>query len=603
MPGAVAAVTLRHRVSRVLVAMVVAMVVAASSATAGAGADEPPHAAATTVYRNGTVLTVDARDTVAQAVAVRDGRIVAVGSNAQVEARVGPGTTVVDLAGRTMIPGIYDAHSHFTFAGTNAEFEADLNSPPIGTVRSIGDLVASLQRQQARLPAGAWITGFGYDDTLIAERRHPTRADLDRVSPTQPVYVMHVSGHLAVANSAALALGGVTAATADPPGGVIRRTPGGEPDGVLEETAMMLVASHRPVLTAAQVQQGIAAAVRIYTAAGVTTANEGAAAAAGVAALEQAARAGRLPLRVVAWPMLETMAAVDQVELTSGRVKIGGVKDFADGSIQGYTGYLGHPYHTAFHGDAQYRGFPRQDRATLAKRLREVHAAGRQSLVHGNGDAAIADILDAFGDAMAAQPRRDARHVVIHAQMAREDELDRMQALGVIPSFFVLHTYYWGDRHRDIFIGPERASRISPARSAGDRGLPFTIHADTPVVPMEPMRLIWSAVNRLSTSGAVIGPDQRITPMQALRATTLNAARQNFEEAGRGSIEAGKWADLVILSANPATVDPVTIKDIRVLETIVEGQSVFRAADAKPADQPGLRPSPASSWVTPSRMW
>ena len=535
-----------------------------------------PTVEAQRVYKNGTILTVDAANTVAEAVAVHDGKIVAVGPASRVERFVGAKTQVVDLGGKTMIPGIYDAHSHFTFTGTNARFEANLNSPPISTVRKIDDLVVLLQ-QQAKLEAGAWVTGFGYDDTLIAEKRHPTRTDLDRVSATQPVYITHVSGHLAVANSAALALAGITAATPNPAGGVIRKTAGGQPDGVLEETAMQLVAKLRPERTPAQVQQAIKAAADLYVAQGVTTANEGAARAAGVAALEQAAQTGALPLRVRVWSMLETMDAIDKVELKSNKVSIGGVKDFADGSIQGYTGYLAKPYHTPFHGDANYRGFPRYEREVLAQRVLKVHQAGRQAFIHGNGDAAIADILHAYRQALQAHPRSDARHTVIHAQMAREDQLDEMKALGVIPSFFVLHTYYWGDRHRDIFMGPDRASRMSPTRSAKDRGLAFTIHTDTPIVPMEPMRLIWAAVNRISTSGAVIGAEQRVSAQDALRATTINAARQNFEEKERGSIEVGKWADLVVLSANPTTVEPMAIKDIRVLETIVEGKTVYSA--------------------------
>lgn len=553
----------------------VAAVVLALGGCVGAG--EPVHEKADLIYRNATILTMNSDQPVAQAVAIRDGRILAVGSSAQVDRHAGAATRIVDLEGRTMIPGLYDAHSHFTFAGTTARYEANLNSPPIGPVRSIDDLVDSLKQHQARLPAGAWITGFGYDDTLLAEKRHPTRIDLDRVSPTQAVYVTHVSGHLAVANSAGLALAGITRATPNPPGGVIRKDARGEPDGVLKETAARLVAKVRPALAEDQVQEGIRIAAAMYAAQGITTANEGAARPDNIAALERAARAGMLPIRVIAWPMFEVMAAADKIELKSGKVKIGGVKDFADGSIQAYTGYLTDPYHTHFHGDAKYRGFPRLDRDVLAQRVLQVHKEGRQSLIHGNGDEAIADILYAFRKAQEAQPRSDARHTVIHSQMAREDELDDMKALGVIPSFFVLHTYYWGDRHRDIFIGPDRASRISPTKSAKDRGMLYTLHTDTPIVPMEPMRLIWSAVNRVSTSGVVIGANQRVSPLDALRATTINAAYQNFEEKERGSIEVGKRADLVVLSGNPTSVDPMTIKDIRVLETVVDGRSVYRA--------------------------
>ena len=195
--------------------------------------------------------------------------------------------------------------------------------------------------------------------------------------------------------------------------------------------------------------------------------------------------------------------------------------------------------------------------------------------MHGNGDAAIDDILDAFEAAHRARPRVDARHVVIHAQMVRDDQLDRMQRLGGIPSFFSLHTYYWGDRHRDLFMGPERAARMSPARSALDRGIRFTIHADTPIVPMEPLRLVWAAVQRRSTSGASIGAGQRIGVMQALRAVTLDAARQHFEEEHKGSLEPGKLADLVILAKNPLE-HPEHIHEIEVRETIVGGRSVYR---------------------------
>jgi hypothetical protein len=210
--------------------------------------------------------------------------------------------------------------------------------------------------------------------------------------------------------------------------------------------------------------------------------------------------------------------------------------------------------------------------------VKRYHDAGYQIAVHGNGDASIDDILDAYEAVIGPASTHDARPIVIHAQMAREDQLDRMKHLGVVPSFFSLHTYYWGDRHRDIFMGPERAARMSPARSARDKGVRFTIHCDSPVVPVEPLRLMWSAVNRLSSSGAEIGPEQRITPAEALRAVTIDAAWQHREEALKGSLEPGKLADLVILSASPLD-DPATIDRIRVLETIVGGETVYRAED------------------------
>ncbi|MBW2282325.1 MAG: amidohydrolase family protein, partial [Deltaproteobacteria bacterium] len=215
-------------------------------------------------------------------------------------------------------------------------------------------------------------------------------------------------------------------------------------------------------------------------------------------------------------------------------------------------------------------------RDELIETVERFHGAGLQVAVHGNGDAAIDDILDAFEAAQRKHPREDARHVVIHAQMARDDQLDRMRSLGLIPSFFTLHTFYWGDRHRTIFMGPERAARMSPAGGAVDRSLRFTLHADSPVVPMEPLRLVWAAVNRRTRSGFELGPEQRISPMQALRAVTIDAAWQHFEEDVKGSLEPGKWADLVILSGSPLD-DPERIDDLQVIETIVGGRSVYRA--------------------------
>ncbi len=546
------------------------------TACGGSGSHTEPLNAAQLVYKNGDILTLDKNNSVVQAIGVRDGKIVAAGTSNEVNALVGANTKVIDLQGKTLIPGFYDAHSHFVYTGTNAKFETDLNSPPIGSVNSIEDMVQLLKKKQAELPANAWITGFGYDDTLLAERRHPTREDLDRVSTTQPVYVTHISGHMAVANSFALNQAGIKGATPDPEGGMIGRASNGEPDGFLAETAQGLVSNLKPALTGPQVLDGIKAAGQIYTAKGVTTANDGASSAGGIAALEAAAQSGNLPLRIVTWPTgLQGMVAAKKLELKSGKVKIGGIKDFYDGSIQGYTGYLSEPYHTPHDGDAHYRGYPRSSKETLIANVDAAHKAGYQLFIHTNGDQAISDVLEAYRKAQQATPRSDARHTLIHAQMAREDQLDEMKTLGVIPSFFELHTYYWGDRHRDIFLGPDRSARISPTKSALQRGLPFTLHADTPVVPMDPLLMVWAAVNRVSTSGSVIGADQRISANDALRALTINAAHQNFEEKERGSIEVGKWADLVVLSANPSKVDPMKIRDINVLETVIEGKSVF----------------------------
>ena len=533
------------------------------------------------VYHGGPVITMDDQDRVVEALGIEGDRIRAVGSLSEVMSWAGAGAEQVDLAGKALLPGFIDAHGHFPGAGMFVVF-ADLNSPPIGQVKTMDDLVAQLVSKARDTDEGDWVMGMGYDDTILAEKRHPTREDLDRVSTRHPVVAWHISLHILVLNSRGLEELGIDADTPDPEGGLIRRIPGTrDPDGVLEETAgeLLIGANLEP-----SILEGIAMireAGDLYLAAGVTTAQSGMAEQGMMQALLWASRLGMVPVRLVLFPSPDATDAMldgdfDFKSYDESWVRAGAVKIIADGSIQGYTGYLSEPYAVPPGDDPDYRGYPRTPRDELLEMVARYHAAGLQIAVHGNGDASIDDILDAYEQAQAASPREDSRHIVIHAQMAREDQLDRMAELGVIPSFFILHTYYWGDRHRDIFMGPERAARMSPARSALDRGIRMTLHADSPVVPMEPLRIVWSAVNRITSSGAELGPEQRISVQEALRGVTIDAARQHFEDGEKGSLEVGKLADLVILSRSPFD-SPETIDEIEVVETVIGGRSLYRA--------------------------
>ena len=533
-----------------------------------------------TVYVGASVLTVDADDRIAAALGVEGDRIGAVGTEAEVRAWAGSGARVRELSGGAIVPGFIDAHGHFPGDGVWATV-ADLNPPPIGDLESMDELIARVRAEAAETPAGDWVVGMGYDDTLLREGRHPTRHDLDLASTEHPIAAIHISGHLAVVNSRALEEFGWDRDTPDPEGGVLRRDAEGELDGVLEESAMEAV--QKKVLTPSALDglRIVREAVRRYVAQGVTTAQSGYTDANLMRLLPWLSRLGVVPIRLVLWPGMEALDGA----LETGKpfrtydpewVRIGAVKLVADGSIQGYTGYLSAPYHVPPGEDESYRGYPRIPRDELIERATRYHEAGWQLAIHGNGDASIDDILDAFDAAFAAKPATDARPIIIHAQMARDDQLDRMAALDVIPSFFSLHTYYWGDRHRDRFMGPGRAARMSPAASALAKQVRFTIHCDAPVVPMEPLRLIWSAVNRETSSGAAIGPAERISPLQALRATTIDAAHQHFEDDLKGSLEVGKLADFVILSRSPLE-DPPSIDEIEVLETFVGGERVYRA--------------------------
>lgn len=547
------------------------------SAWVGAQATAPD-----TIYVNGTVVTMDAQSQSVAAVATLQDRIVAVGTNAEIRKLAGDRTRVIDLQRRTMLPGFIDAHSHFPGSGTAALFTVNLSSPPLGSISSVENMVAALRQKAQTLPKGRWIRGGGYDQTLLSEGRHPTRQELDRASVDHPILITHASGHLSVANTKAMELAGITKNTPQPPGGVIQIDPRtGELTGLLEEVGGM-VGRLIPPQTAAEIQQAIDWSVRDYASNGVTTATL---AGGGVSdALRQAAKEGRLPFRIVAMiagaarpdgsqqPVIVPAARIGDEMLKTGLT----VKLMQDGSIQGFTGYLAKPYHTPYNNDPLYRGYPREPRAAFVERAKAFHRAGYQIATHANGDAAIDDVLYAYREALAERPRADHRFRIEHAQMTREDQLETMKELGVSPSFFVSHTYFWGDQHRDIFQGPERGAHISPLASAVKRGIRFSIHLDTNVTPMRPLQAVWSAVNRLTRTNKVLGPDQRIPPLQALRAVTIDAAWQAHDDAIKGSIEVGKLADFVILGENPLAGDPLRIKDIPVIETIVGGRTIYR---------------------------
>lgn len=529
-------------------------------------------------FVNGTVLTMNPNNDIAQAVLVERERITAVGSRAEIEALITSDTEVHDLAGRTLIPGFIDAHGHFPGSGLVTQ-GPDLSSPPVGEIESIEQIVEKLRAYAEDTPKGEWILGISYDDTLVAEKRHPNRHDLDRASTDHPIVAMHVSGHLSVANTKALELAGITAESVDPQGGVIRREADGYPSGVLEETAARPVSELAMNLGVSGMFEMMEHAVAEYNSVGVTTAQSGLSNKLILDGLFAAHRLGRIPFRLELFGDAElgkqiASGEVNPSQYQSDEFNLGAIKIIGDGSIQGYTGYLTEPYHVPFEGDADYRGYPTMKREDLAELVETLHTADLQIAIHGNGDAAIDDIIYAVEKAQAKHKRADPRLIVIHAQMTRDDQLDRMKELGITPSYFVAHTYYWGDRHRDIFMGPERAARMSPAATSIAKGVPFTIHLDAPVVPMQPTLLVWSAVNRLGTSGEVIGPAERISPMAALRAVTIDAAWQIFQEDNRGSIEAGKFADLVVLAENPIE-HPTRIRDIAVDRTVVGGRTTF----------------------------
>jgi len=529
---------------------------------------------------NANVVTLNANHDIQQAVGIAHGRIVATGAATALLQHAGSRTIIHDLEGRTVLPGFFAAHDHLVQYANLRARQADLRSPPIGKVRSMTELQSSLAAHARRTQTEKWIQGFGYDDTLLQEKRHPTRHDLDVISTDRAVLITHVSGHIVVANSKALELAGITRDTPPPPSGLLHKDPQtGEPNGILEECGQ-LVSHQVPIHTDPQGYQSLLPALREYAAKGITTSVFAGAWPGAICTLKEALTKDDLSLRVILMPFAtdpeidEILQGIDRDWLRGGATKI-----FHDGSIQGYTAYLREPYFRTPAGlAAGYPGYAGRSREELTKQVIALHRAGKQIAIHGNGDAGIDDILAAYAAAQRDCPRPDARHRVEHAQMTTKDQLDTMHRLGVTPSFFNAHVFYWGDRHRDIFLGPERAARISPLAGAIEHGLRFTLHNDTPVTPPDPLFLVWTAVNRFTTTGTILGAAQRISVEQALRAVTIDAAWQNFEENNRGTIEPGKLADLVILDRSPLTIQPEAIRDIQVCETIVGGRTVFAAA-------------------------
>lgn len=541
----------------------------------------PPAAPHHELYVNGVVITMDASNTVAEAVLVRAGQIEAVGSSEDLVSRIDDDTVVVDLRGRALMPGFIDAHGHFPGSGQTV-FSVDLNSPPIGRVTDMEGLLGSLSAF-AKQRRDGWLVGHGYDDTLLAEKRHPTRDDLDRISTSRPVAIVHVSGHLAVVNTVGLDILGIDESTPDPLGGVIVRDPlsadGRRPNGVLEETAARAVWEYTLDLGVMDGVRMTTQAAAEYLSVGVTTASAGGMPTSVAKLLGLLSRLNQFPQRVALFPLFEEVGeALLSEELTldafaAGKVSVPRVKIIADGSIQGYTGYLSEPYYAPFKGDPLYRGYPSVPREELLRQVSGLYERRIQVAIHCNGDASIDDGLDAIEAAMKAHPWPDARPLIIHAQMTRLDQIERMAALGVTPSFFSAHTYYWGDRHAAIFMGPGRAANMSPARWALEAGVRFSSHLDTPVTPMLPLQAVWSQISRESTAGVVIGPEQRIDRTSALRAVTIDAAWQVFMDDKIGSIEPGKRADLVVLSDNPLTARDV--RSIKVDRTVIDGATVY----------------------------
>jgi predicted amidohydrolase YtcJ len=541
-----------------------------------------PATAADLLIHGGPILTmVGERPNSVAAVVVDGGRIAFAGPLAQAQRRAGAGTKRLDLNGRTLIPGLVDAHSHFMMAVDLAR-RVNVSGAPVGDVASIAGLVEKLGAAEPglKLAPGEWLVAWGYDASLLSDQRELTRRDLDARFPDRPVLVMHVSAHGAVLNSAGMAAIGVTPDTKAPDGGLIHREADGRtPNGQLWESALMLAGPALKPPGRAERLNNIAAVQQLYARNGYTLANDGFTSIADLDLLQTAAGQGRLLLDVVALPSFVDMKHwLGNPAYGFGhwqyRLKLQGIKITQDGSPQGRTAYMSTPYrHGGPGGQTDWRAQPILPYPAFLATAKAATGAGLQLFIHANGDAAMDDVINAVET---LHLPADHRSIVIHSQVQRPDQLPRYAALGITPSYFTNHAYFWGDVHR-ANIGEARAAHISPIRSAMALGLNASNHSDFIVTPLDPMFILWTSLSRTTRSGFVLGPDQRLNAWNGLKALTINPAWAYREEGRRGSIEAGKLADFTLLSANPLTTPIAGIRAVKVVGTMKEGRFLWEA--------------------------
>lgn len=536
----------------------------------------------------GPILTMQGmQPSYVDAMLIQDGKIRYTGTLSEAEKLV-PQAKRLNLNNKTVIPGIIDAHSHLNSVGMQ-QTVANLYPPPDGKVVSIATLIQEMKAWAKQNPTfvqatSGWIIGNGYDDAQLQEKTHPTATDLDQISTTQPVLILHQSGHLASVNHKALELLGINEKSSNPSGGVIRRVVGTNiPNGVLEESVVIeaMLQAFKTV-PPEMMQQMALTAVQTYMKNGYTTVQEGRADRGTSELWRSLANQNKLAIDVVSYPdisseqsyMLEKGVSKNYVN----HFRIGGVKISLDGSPQGKTAWLTEPYVVLPEGkDKNYRGYPAfPEQKTVQQMIDLAFQEQWPILAHANGDAAIDQYLNVIANAQKKYAASQRRDVIIHAQTMREDQLDRAKQLHLIPSFFSLHTYYWGDWHVAQTLGEKRAEHISPTGSALRKGMIFTEHHDAPVIPPKSMMVLDATVNRITRTGKVLGEAQKVSPYIALKTMTDWAAYQYFEEDIKGTLSTGKYGDFVVLSDNPITIDPSKIKDINVLATYKQGQLVYQ---------------------------
>ena len=565
-----------------------------------------PEDAPDLILTGGRVLTVDADDRIAEALAIQDGRILAIGTTAEIERLAGPGTGRIDLAGRAATPGLIDAHAHFSGDGLSRLTHLPLGYPE---VKSIADLVARVRERAATLGPGEWILGRGWDEGKYPERRLVTADDLDAVSAGHPAWLMHTTGHYAVANSAALALAGIRRDTPDPPGGAIDRDTAGNPTGVLKETAMSLVSGQVPKASPAKLREAVGALSREFNRECMTGVKDpgigGGLSYDPASALESwhayrdALAAGELTVRVFAlWRSPRTVEEAKQLVALiepfgkpaagagDGRLVSGGVKIFADGSGASRTAWMWQDWNRdRTEIDAGNRGYPAFDPGLIRALILLYHEAGLHVGTHAVGDRTIDWVVDSYAEALARKPVKGLRHSIIHSNIPTPHALDAMAAMQrefdagypePSPSF----TWWIGDIYAGSF-GPERSLRLNPFATYLAKGIRWASGSDFDVTPFPARYGIWSSIARTPLLGVYggdpFGRAEAVDAHAALRSFTIWAAHQTFMDDITGSLEPGKRADIAVWDTDFYTAPTATLKDAACLMTIFDGNVVYRS--------------------------
>lgn len=522
-----------------------------------------------TLIINANVITIDPANPRAQALAMSDGKFVAVGSTEDISLLSSPNTKILDLSGKTVLPGFIDAHIHVLNSGIRHVMAADCD------LRSIGAIQQALREQAAKTPAGEWVQGFKFDDTKTTERRFLSKEDLDAVSTTHPILVAHRAGHIFYMNSRAMDLAGFNRETVDPLGGRLGREPSsGDLNGVIYERAIEPVRYNLiPKDTPAVRRQGLNRICDMLTSVGLTSVHDARVIGDELDTYQEGRDSGELTLRVYALMHYLHFPALKDAGVRTGlgdnRLRLGGIKMVADGAIAARTAYMSQPYE----GSSSDYGILAMTPEETESQVMDMHRAGFQVCIHANGDLTIDMVLTAYEKAQAAFPRSNTRHRIEHCTLINPGLLRRMKALGVIATPFCTYVYHHGEKMS--FYGEERLQWMFAQRSFLDSGVVSTGSTDYPPGPFEPLLGIQSCVTRTDSNGKLWGPNQKITVEEALKIYTANGAYASFEEDTKGTIEIGKLADLVVLSTDPTAVDPMGIKDIPVERTIVGGKTVY----------------------------